>query len=274
MDQKQDARHEIIEIHPYLYKILAPLLGLDRIEDLYTQIQKESASAQKPLTPQEFCRIAIEKLDCRAHFPDKLKTFSQIKGPLLVVANHNLGALDALVLIQIMSKIRPAYKFVINETLLYFSELREVLLPASLNSNKASLSKNISLHKNVLRALDAGQVVGVFPAGRVALKKSLFSKSLQELQWTEHVGRWVQKTQATVIPIAFESQNSALFSWLGLLAPQLRLALLAREMLNFKNNILYKVGAPITYEDLSDFRTPKEISLELQTRTLKLLKSP
>ena len=101
----------------------------------------------------------------------------------------------------------------------------------------------------------------MFPAGEV---------STQELGWNPHVGSLVKNTQATVVPIFFESKNSNLFHVLAIICPALRIALLAREMLGFQKEVRFKVGDAIPYSEVKSFQTPEAITDFLQRRTLQM----
>ena len=111
----------------------------------------------------------------------------------------------------------------------------------------------------------------MFPAGEVAAYSSWKSKQATEKPWHPHLGKIALKTKATIIPIFFEGENSLIFQYIGLIFPKIQIALLAREILKAKKEVIFTIGEAIKFEDYDHLHSD-ELSLFLQNKTYALKK--
>ena len=116
-------------------------------------------------------------------------------------------------------------------------EIRPHALPIDFSGTPAATETNIRTRREARRLLQDGITIVVFPAGGVATAEQPFGKA-EELPWKSFTARLVQLTQAAVLPVYFEGQNSALFQLVSRYSLSLRLALLVSEF-------RYCVGAAI-----------------------------
>ena len=77
-------------------------------------------------------------------------------GKVVIIANHPLGALDALALIYLLQDIRKDIKILANDFLYSFDNLRELLIPIYNISGKMKKSLNISLYKQYAEVCEKG----------------------------------------------------------------------------------------------------------------------
>ena len=132
-------------------------------------------------------------------------------GKVIIVANHPLGALDALSLIKMVASIRQdkKVKIVANHVLSQFTQLNDLLIPVDNMSGK--LSKE-SLQK-IDEALKNEEAVIFFPAGEVA---RAYLNGVRDGKWKSGFIKFAKRTQTPVLPVYIHAKNSKLFysaSW-------------------------------------------------------------
>lgn len=166
------------------------------------------------------------------------------EGPVVIVANHPLGALDALSLLHLVGRVRRDVRILANEVLTQLEPLRELLLPLDVfgGQTRAAL-------REAYRALDAEQAVIVFPAGEVS---RIRPQGVRDGRWSEGFLRFARRTGAAVVPVHIEAHNSPAFYGLSMLSKPLATLLLPREIfLARSQRITLTVGAPVSHEALA-----------------------
>ena len=150
-------------------------------------------------------------------------------GPLVIVANHPLGALDGAALIQTVSRVRGDVRMVVSDILLQFAPARAILLPVDNLSGRCNRG-NVS---EIDAALARGEAVIFFPAGEVS---RLSPSGLRDKQWRSGFLRAAAKAKAPILPAHVGGRNSLLFYGLSMLYKPLAMLLLVREI--FANHAL------------------------------------
>ncbi len=167
-------------------------------------------------------------------------------GGVIIASNHPLGGMDALALIQEISKIRTDFKFVVNDVLMNLKNLEDVFVGV----NKYGSNSKVSLQElNNLFASE--QAIFVFPAGLVSRK---FGNKIKDLDWKKAFITRAKKFKRDIIPVYIDGKLSNFFyrlykfrKFLGIKA-NLELFYLIDETLKQKNK-KYKIffGKPIKY---------------------------
>ena len=252
---------------------LLEMLRLNAIETIYAKtlatvaLKKEAnANWSDNEALAWFCLSALAELEVPFNLPiAELTRLREIKGPLIFVANHPFGAVDALFLIYLMTQVRPDFKFLANDSLAIIPAFQSILCGVQI-TNKSSQAKkkrqqNFLALRHLVTSLKQGGAVGLFPAGEVAL--------FSERNWHSHLGTLVKLSQATVIPIYFEGKNSLFFRIVGSILPPLQLPLLVRELLHYKRPLRYQIRPAIETHDLGHMNDPAEVSRFIFERTLR-----
>ncbi|PHR55851.1 MAG: GNAT family N-acetyltransferase [Arcobacter sp.] len=146
-------------------------------------------------------------------------------GKTIVIANHPLGAADALSLIQMLSNARQdkKVKIVANPMLSHLSQLAPLLIPVDNLDGKLSRSS--------LEAIDIAlaneELLIFFPAGEVS-RASL--NGIQDPYWKSGFVKIAQRTQTPILPIHINARNSSLFYILSMIYKPLSSLLLGHEL--------------------------------------------
>lgn len=197
----------------------------------------------------EFLQQALDAFNIRVHCPTEMLQRVPAHGPLVVVANHPFGALEGVILAQLLRQVRSDVKILANHFLERIPELRELFLSVDPFGGDHSTQRNRRPLRQALQHLEQGGLLVVFPAGAVSQRH--LNGTTTDPQWHTTVARLLRRTGSAALPIYFPGSNSLLFHLAGLLHPHLRTALLPRELLNKRNRtIAPRIGQPIPYARL------------------------
>lgn len=213
--------------------------GISRLHALY---EKHRLAG---LDGETFARRTLECLDCHIVEHGSLAEALPAKGPVLVVANHPHGAVEGLVLTQLIAKKRGDLKIMANQGLRVFPELAEFFV--FVNPLAQNDPRNVPGLRESLRHLRGGGVLVVFPASRTSFYHA-DKKRISDGEWNRVVGSLARHTQAPVLPVHFTGTNSPLFYRMGRVWYRFRLLMLVRELLR-------KQGAEIPLVSGSPFET-------------------
>ena len=152
--------------------------------------------------------------------------------PLVVIANHPFGIGDGIAVLALAEELGRPYRILINSDFMKLPEIRPYALPIDFSASREAIATNIKSRTDARRLLKQGVTIVVFPAGGVATAERPAGKA-EELPWKAFTARLIQRAQATVLPVYFEGQNSALFHLISRYSLMLRLSLLVSEFRHF-----------------------------------------
>lgn len=165
---------------------------------------------------------------------------------VIVVANHPLGALDALALVLMLKQIRNDVKITASEILSLIDPIRDILIPVD-NINKKS--KRVEI-QNIYKLLNENGLVIFFPSGEVS--RMHFFK-VHDTKWQNGFLKFAKKTNAPILPIHIKARNSWLFYFVSFIKKDLATLLLPHEMFKQKNKtIKFKIGKIIPFKNIKD----------------------
>lgn len=147
---------------------------------------------------------------------------------LVLIANHPFGIGDGVAALSLAEQLGRPFRVLINSDLLRVPEVRPYALPIDFSESREAVEMNLRSRAEARRLLKEGTTIVVFPAGGVATAANPFGKA-EELPWKTFTARLVQLAEASVLPVYFEGQNSALFHLVSRLSLTLRLSLLVSE---------------------------------------------
>jgi putative hemolysin len=158
-------------------------------------------------------------------------------GPVVVVANHPFGMIEAAALDATLLKVRPDVRVLANELLSVMPELNNHVIPVNPFGGAEAARANRRSLREALRWLESGGVLAVFPAGEVA-HLDMKRRGVIDPPWNPAAARLALQTGAKVVPVHFNGSNGPLFQIAGLMHPRLRTALLPHELLNKRNRTI------------------------------------
>lgn len=269
-------RHALLDEFSYaseahsLGRILAirtveKLSGQPHLKKLYLDYQSQG------LPLESFWGEAIKRLqlDLRIH-AGSLDNVPE-SGPLVVVANHPYGVLDGIVICWLVAQKRKDFKILINSVLCRAREMSDHVLPVDFEPTREALETNLNSRKLARQHLDAGGVVIVFPSGAIATTPKIFSRQACEEPWAPLVGQLVRRTQASVLPVYFDGQNSQLFHIASHLSYAMRVALIFHEVRRRIGSPLDMViGEVMDYPALEPHLPPQKLARHLQDQVYGL----
>lgn len=215
--------------------IARPLLrGIERWSRL--DVVDGFIKANRHLSGFAFVSAALEFLGARYEVDAEALARIPERGPLLIVANHPSGALDALALLDAVGKARRDVRIIANDFLSALDNIEDLLLPVRILGGRPA--------PHSLRAVDAalanGECVIMFPAGEVS---RLGPRGVRDTRWRRGFLRFARACDAPVLPVRIQARNSALFYGASALFKPAGTALLAREMFARRaRRIVLRVG--------------------------------
>jgi len=235
------------------------ILQWDKLSDLYTKLQE-------PPDSRSFANRALAHLNVSYSITRGNLDAIPREGPLMIVANHPFGGVEGLVLLSLLTTVRPDIKLIANEVLSGIPELHKHMILVDPFGGPEAAAKNRAPVRQSLRWLRNGGALAMFPAGEVA-HLDMAWRRIRESNWHETVARLIRHSGATVLPIFFDGANGPLFQIAGLIHPRLRTAMLAREMVNkTRHPIKMSVGQVLPYEKLNTIQNDTELTHYLKMR--------
>ena len=191
------------------------------------------------------------------------------EGAFITVANHPIGSLDGIIMIDIFASQRPNYRLMVNEILSNISAMADNFFPvvpktdATIESNPM----NVNGIRLAFSHLKKGHPMGFFPAGAM----SSFDKKQKKIcdrSWMHSIIRLIRKANVPVFPVYFDCLNSKFFYRTGRISWKIRQFLVAIEAFNKKGrNLHVYLGQPIPPETIHAITDDNELARFLYNTT-------
>jgi putative hemolysin len=216
-------------------------LRLTTLRKLYAQ-----ANADQSGFATSALRVLNARADCRANEVSHIPA----DGPLIVAANHPHGALDGLLLLQLIGRARKDVRLLANHLLARIPELRDSCFFVDPFERPGAAERSLAGLRAAHLWLRRGGALIVFPAGEVAHMRGA-DRSIADSPWRSTVGRMALATGARVVPTRIEGVNSSLFYAAGRIHPLFRTVLLSRELLRSRGrSVTVRIGQPLSTDEL------------------------
>lgn len=250
--------------HPRLMKIFKNWIILDKCNRVHGTYCYTSGVPFSNLLIDEAYRI--NKVTHNEEVLDRFPT-----GAFLTVSNHPLGALDGIMLIDIVGRHRPDFKVMVNMILYNIQAMRPTFIPVDPSGSNDPEKKRTTMHgiREAMMHVKRGHPLGFFPAGAVSkVKRNL---RISDRPWQESVIRLAKQLRVPIIPVYFHDHNSAFFNFLGMIDWRIRTLRLPRELFNKTGKTMHvSFGEPVMPEEQDRYDDLKEFGDMLRRRTYDL----
>ncbi|MBJ7536223.1 lysophospholipid acyltransferase family protein [Marinomonas transparens] len=236
------------------------LSGLSKLDDFYQQ---------RPLglSSVDFMKYTLKALNASYYLEQGSLDNIPQTGPVVIVANHPLGAIEGVILAALIAERRQDIKVLANQMLKRVPEISELFIGVDVFGGKTAKQTNSIAIRDANQHLSDGGLLVIFPAGEVSSYPK-GSKVLSDVTWSNSVAKFVKRAQATTVPIFINGKNSPLFYRAGRVHPLLRTALLGKELLNKReSSIALSIGSPIPYSEVSEFQKDQDLVHYLRLNT-------
>lgn len=183
----------------------------------------------------------------------------------VVVANHPIGSIDGVILIDIFAKLRPDFKVMANGVLNKIGAMEDFFI--AVDPVKKSDRKNINGIRNTIEYLQNGHPIGFFPAGSISSYNKETGK-VCDSPWRNSIIRFIRKSGVPVYPVFFDFYNSRFFYWLGTIDWRIRMLRIPAEVFNKKGKTVnVYLGNPIGPEEINSYKNDSELADFLYRKT-------
>lgn len=239
-------------------------ISLDKVNDIH---------AHNAATPgPQFVHGLLNDLDIKLRIDNGQVLDHLPEGAFVTVSNHHFGALDGIILINLIASRRPEYKVMVNMVLNYIWAMRPNFIAVDAMASDDPKKKAVSMAgiREVIKNVRAGKPVGFFPAGAVG--KVNWRGRLQDREWQPTVIQLIEKLKVPVVPIFFHGSQSWWFNFLGVVCWQLRTFRHPAEVFRKKGSTFHiTIGEPISVEEqMRHMGSEKEFSDFIRHETYKL----
>jgi putative hemolysin len=160
-------------------------------------------------------------------------------GRLIIVANHPLGAMDALALLRAVLEVRSDVYMVVNELLMHVGSLAAHFLPVDMFSARPRKRQVCAIR----RALEQEAALLIFPSGDVS---RLTIAGFRDRPWSRGAAHLACKYHAPVLPVFIGGRNSWIFYVLSFVSRTLAVLLLPRQIFRQRGRAIpLVIGDPI-----------------------------
>jgi len=176
-------------------------------------------------------------------------------GAFITISNHPYGGIDGIMTIDLMARLRPDYRFMVNRILSLVRTLEGNFISVVPAGNKKGSIKAASIKgiREALEHLGSGHPLGFFPSGAVS-DFTLRDMKVRDRKWQESIIHLISKARVPVLPIRFFDKNSCFFYFLGLINWRIRLLRLPYEVFNKCDRVQrIGIGEIISPGEMSDF---------------------
>ncbi len=214
----------------------------------------------------EFTKAVLEHFEIAYEIPEEDFKRLPKEGPFITISNHPLGAIDGVLLMELMLSQRQDFKIMANFLLERMVPLRPYILPVNPFEGHKTAKSSVTGFKRTFEHLRSGHPLGIFPAGEVSTYRD--GKLIVDKPWEEAALKLIRKAEVPVVPIYFHARNSKLFYRLSKWSDTLRTAMIPSQVFSQSNRpIKVRIGQPISVATQKEHTTLEEFSGLLRRKT-------
>ena len=233
-----------------LRKILEKLTGLAFMSEHYGKMPASDS-------PAMFVRQVFDILNISFRVVRGIGSIPK-QGPLVVAVNHPTGVVEGMILIEMISKIRPDVKVMTNGFLERLPELRDAFISVNPYNTENAKKENTGSMRKAVNWVKQGGVLVVFPAGDVS-EFQLKHMQILDGPWEKKFVRIAELAAADLLPVHIEGKNSVWFYLASMIHPVLKTIMLPSQFLGqSKKSFRVFVGNRIPVKQLAKYGSPQE----------------
>ncbi len=243
-------------------RFLMLLLRFDKLNKVYNQIGDKKGL--------DFIQELIKILKINSVYDDdELQKRLPKSGSAIVVCNHPFGGLESILLIRMLSQVRPDFKIVSTELLQKIDPISEFFLEEDFFQKKNEKRPVNSGMEKATAYLESGGLICMFPAGDVSQFDS--ARVLSDKQWQYNTLKFIKQQKVPVVPIHFLGNNSRLFYLMGNIHSSLKEMKLPTEILyKHKKPVKIRIGNSISVTEQDKFSDIHQYGRYLRAKTYLL----
>lgn len=223
-----------------------------------------------PHSPDEFSRTFLKGMGTTLRLEGAARETIPSTGPLLLVANHPFGMVDAMALDMLLLSVRTDSTAMAVHFWAAIPEYRDRILFVGQRDSRRQRKVSLQGWREALKWVRRGGALVVFPAGAVE-RFQWRSMKMGDQTWSPHVAGLARRTGAQVVPAYFHGHNSWTSRILGAIWPKLLELRLVAEANNKRGRTLrVSLGRVIGPEEIAAFTSDDEAVGFLRTEMEKL----
>lgn len=184
-------------------------------------------------------------------------------GAFVTISNHPFGGIDGIIMLHLLSRIRPDYKIVATPTLWKVYPLSNYFIRFDVSKRKTEIKPSLSGMRQIVNHTGNGHPLGFFPGGEVA-SYNPDTKTISDRRWKETYLKLLQSLDLPIIPIYFQGKNSNMFHIVSSIHPLLGTA---GEFFGKKKEIRVRIGTPIMPKEVADIGDLDKYGRYLRAKT-------
>lgn len=185
---------------------------------------------------EEFCQAVVDYFNLTVEVVGLEKI--PIDERIVLVMNHPLGGMDAMILITALNGRRNDLKFIVNDILLNLTNMKDMFVGV----NKVGSQKS-GTRERIYELFESDACVCIFPAGLVSRK---VNGKVEDLEWKKTFVTNARKFDRKVVPIYIEGHLSDFFYKFSNLRKKLGIKA-NLEMLYLSNELFKQSGRHIKF---------------------------
>lgn len=217
---------------------------------------------------QDFFTKFLGKMNIKVRVSPEDKRKIPATGPAIFIANHPHGFADGLALMSAVQQVRGDVKVLMFD-IMHLPAIADKIIPIRLGGSvEARRAANAAVTAEAKQWLADGHSLVMFPAGKLA-GYSPEAAAVLEQPWKNGAVHFATDTNATVVPIFIEGQNSAQYYKAKAWHPGLGTALLPAELVKLSGKEFgIRIGHAVEARQLTG--APAAATNSLRERVLQL----
>lgn len=234
-------------------RVIKQLTKLRSIEELLSQVSDQQE--------EQFVDEMLRELEVSfQYFEAELKRIPR-EGPVVLLCNHPLAGIDAILLIKLVSQMRPDLQII-------GSDLWQDLAPITHHWN---LEGTYEDKPGLSDGLSRGRAVAVFPSKGISKNYRISKLQLEDGEWDEQIIAQIQKAEVPVVPVFFKANQTFINYLVQRLGPVFQDLNLPSEIRSYKSRpVTIRIGRAIYPKELALYPQVHQLSSLLRQRVYLL----